>query len=513
MGDLPLIYKPIEPSTWAYLSTLLMFGLYFKFNRLFSVRNIDLFLLLMLSPGLLLVHYGAKSRFVAESHLPVQLHAASAYKTDPVETRPTSSDPDSEPQTTSTNPTQTDANGKLIPEHVKYDEDWLTEQKRAIQVERQGYVWLFVAGLAMLVRFLLDPGFTRRPLLEPNLNKGGLIFLGAALVLFLFLNIAYSRAQTVDFYGIELATSSSQKDEHAQRQKENLKQYGPGYSLLRLIPIIPTVVTERTIADEVELTNQPAATNETVAKLLVILCQITIVVTIVGIGHYHFGNVQMGIGAATLYLILPYTAMMTGRIIHILPGALMVWAILVYRRPTLSGVFVGLAAGFAYFPVFCLPVWLSFYWKRGVKRFTASLLMTLLFLAMILYFSSNDWGSFVGELRKMFGFWLPITEGLSGIWRLGWDPWYRLPILAACFVMCLAFTYWPTEKDFGTLISCSCVTLIAVQFWHGLGGGLYMGWYLPLALLTFFRPNLQDKTAEAVVPEFEWSRVNPLIKR
>jgi hypothetical protein len=33
-----------------------------------------------------------------------------------------------------------------------------------------------------------------------------------------------------------------------------------------------------------------------------------------------------------------------------------------------------------------------------------------------------------------------------------------------------------------------------------------MAWYLPLVLLTVFRPNLEDRYALAVVPESRWGR-------
>ena len=56
---------------------------------------------------------------------------------------------------------------------------------------------------------------------------------------------------------------------------------------------------------------------------------------------------------------------------------------------------------------------------------------------------------------------------------------------------------WPAQKNLGTLISCSGAVMVATQFWHGFGGGLYMGWYLPLLLLTIFRPNLEDRIIEA----------------
>ena len=41
--------------------------------------------------------------------------------------------------------------------------------------------------------------------------------------------------------------------------------------------------------------------------------------------------------------------------------------------------------------------------------------------------------------------------------------------------------------------------MIAAQFWHGESGGLYIAWFLPLLLLTIFRPNLQDRIATKVV--------------
>ena len=57
MQDILFEYE-LNPTTWAYLSALLTIGIYFKFNRLFSVRNLDLLGLILFSPGLLLVFYG-----------------------------------------------------------------------------------------------------------------------------------------------------------------------------------------------------------------------------------------------------------------------------------------------------------------------------------------------------------------------------------------------------------------------------------------------------------------------
>jgi len=53
-------YSVNEP-TWFYLSFLLIVAVFFKFGRVWSLRNVDLVLLLSISPGLLLVQYGESS--------------------------------------------------------------------------------------------------------------------------------------------------------------------------------------------------------------------------------------------------------------------------------------------------------------------------------------------------------------------------------------------------------------------------------------------------------------------
>ena len=72
------------------------------------------------------------------------------------------------------------------------------------------------------------------------------------------------------------------------------------------------------------------------------------VLGIVFIGYRHFDNIQTGVAAASLYLLLPYSAFMVGRLDHIIPAALLVWAVATYRRPVLSGLLIGAAAGLTF---------------------------------------------------------------------------------------------------------------------------------------------------------------------
>ena len=57
MQEILFDYK-LNPTTWAYISALMLIGTYFKFRRFWSVRNLDLAGLIAFSPGLLLVYYG-----------------------------------------------------------------------------------------------------------------------------------------------------------------------------------------------------------------------------------------------------------------------------------------------------------------------------------------------------------------------------------------------------------------------------------------------------------------------
>ena len=73
-------------------------------------------------------------------------------------------------------------------------------------------------------------------------------------------------------------------------------------------------------------------------------------------------------------------------------------------------------------------------------------------------------------------------------------------------IMEVGMAFWPARKNLGTLLSCSAAVLLGAQFWHDHEGGLYLGWYLPLLVLTVFRPNLEDRIALAALNESWFTR-------
>lgn len=444
MSDFLYHYQGIDPTTWVYLSSLLLIGLFFKFGRLLSVRNLDLLLLILLGPGLLMIHYG-------------QLRQG----TEAIDT--TANVP---PQSSDLVPNDAPAEQ---PSDSAGSED--TEASRWVGLEVWGFMYLFGVGGLILTRLLLDPIMVRRPLLEPNLTQGGLVFIGISLFVFLMANVIADEAtlapDAADYRIARVAPASTQ---------------GPGYELLSVFP------TE-------------------LSKAFSIFGQLLVIVGMTLIGFWHFRNIVMGIGAAAMYLMLPYTNLLTGRIEHILPAATLVWAILLYRRPIGAGALIGLASGLVYYPFFLLPLWLSFYWHRGFRRFLVSYLITLTVLVvLLLVFSPNGLRE---DLTRMFGLSAPAMTKLGGIWNTsagGLDGNYRLPVLVAFVALSISMALWPAQKNLGTLLSCTAAIMVAAQFWHGYGGGTYMAWYLPLMLLTIFRPNLEDRVAVTVLGEGWFSR-------
>jgi hypothetical protein len=253
-----------------------------------------------------------------------------------------------------------------------------------------------------------------------------------------------------------------------------------------------------------EITAREHRIQEATARVMAILSHVMIVIGIVVIGHLHFENITAGFGAATLYLMLPYTALWTGSAQHALPASLLVWAVVLYRRPLVAGMMIGLASGTIYYPIFLLPLWCSFYWLRGIKRFVAGVLVMIGLLVLTMAFTSTSSEQFVAHLFQMFGLRLPATTNLGGIWAY-WSSDYRLPLLVAFVALSFSFTIWPIQKNLATLISCSAALMLAVQLWHAYAGGIYIAWYLPLLLLTVFRPNLEDRIALTKISEGWWT--------
>lgn len=413
----------LNPPTWVYLSSLMTIAIFFRFNRLFSVRNFDLLLLVAMAPGPLLVARGGG-------------------------------------------------------------------------LERLGYVWLFALGAVFMLRLLADPAMVRRPLLEPNLSTSGMTFMACALFVFMMTGVLTSDPTSDDLDGARRADHIL--DRREAPPQPSVEVHRPGYPLLHLLASVPSRALIRppapTMHSQAEL-----ARHVLTAKTMAILSHLAIVLGIVLIGARHFSNVRTGIAAAGLYLLAPFTAQMVGRVDHVLPAALLVWAVAAYRRPMIAGVLLGLAAGTIYYPVFLLPLWLSFYWQRGRLRFIGGVLLAVAVLFASLTLTSSNLESFLAQARQMIGWPGSWSHSLVGFWAYTQAAAYRLTVTTAFVLLSVSFALWPARKNLGTLIACSAAIMLGTQFWNPQAGGLYIAWYLPLLILTIFRPNLEDRVALSVL--------------
>ena len=445
MSDILFHYEKVNPTSWAYLSSFLTLALFFKFNRVFSIRNLDLFLLILIAPGLLLVQWGFENEGVAD----------------------------------------------------------LAEDARMMQ--RLGFIWLFVVQGLLMTRLLLDSALVRRPLLDPNINAAGLAFMGSALLFFLMSNVVTGPTRPADW----TPALPASEIHSGQESDDTFETEGPGYWLIYLLPRVTTqTVVARSDASPPstarEIAQQQQEVREITARVVAILSHVMIVSGLVLVGLWHFDNLTAGLAMAALYLLLPYTALWTGSVEHALPASLLTWAIVLYRRPLVAGMLIGLASGTIYYPIFLLPLWCSYYWDRGVKRFLSGVAIAIAALIVSLALTAGSFEGFLRHLTQMFGVRLPRMENLQGIWREGAGYWYRLPILATFVLLAFSFVVWPFRKHLGTLVCCTAALMAGAQFWHAHGGGIYVAWYLPLYLMTIFRPNLEDRVALAMVPEGWW---------
>jgi hypothetical protein len=333
-----------------------------------------------------------------------------------------------------------------------------------------------------LLRCLLDLALVRRPALSPNLNLGGLAWLAGALVVCLGAVAVRKPAEPV----VSGGKRSAAVNETQRRAEDLLKQ-----------EIAAVHLDGTTTAFWVE-------------RALAMTCHLAIVVGLVVIGCRHFQDAPAGMAMATFYLLLPYTAYHVEQIHHVWPTALLVWAVAAYRKPSVSGGLLGLAAGTTYFPLLVFPVWLSFYRGRGAGRFAvAFLLTTTLSLATVgailwaegqldrslnLLFSLADWQPWIQPKPDAEGFWTGV--------RWAWA--YRLPVSIAFFAFVATTVFWPPRKNLAHVIALTAAVLLGVQFWYADQGGVYVLWYLPFLLLLVFRPNLSDRQPPVIPRETDW---------
>jgi hypothetical protein len=339
------------------------------------------------------------------------------------------------------------------------------------------YLWLLSGSAYFFIRCLIDLTLVRRPALSPNLTFGGLAWL--ALTLFVCLVSVALRPQPGSLETLGKVSSAVQMATKPAGQA--LAPHLAGFDA-----------------------------DFWAWRILALGCHLLVVSGLIVVGWRHFQDLHGGMAAATFYLLLPYTAMQVGQLHHVWPAALVIWAVAAYRRPTLAGFLLGLGAGIGVFPILLLPVWFSFYWRRGAGRFLGAFVLVgcVTVAGSTLWLRQNLITDIHAVLRQSD--WQPwlipaTTESFwQGIHGTGVHWAYRIPIFIAYLAFVLTTILWPAPKNLGHVLALSAAVLIGLQFWYADHGGVYVLWYLPLLLLLAFRPNLSDRLPAPIPPDADW---------
>jgi hypothetical protein len=353
--------------------------------------------------------------------------------------------------------------------------------------DRWAYLALLGASFYFFLRCLFDLTLEKRPALAPNLTLGGLLCIACGL----FVSLT-----------VPLRPSPLPEDKKAaptDKVRENVEAVA-----VNLAP-----------QSEVEAWGE---------RGLALACHFAVALALIVIGRIHFEDVSTGAAAATLYLLLPCThllmptgALSAGRWHHAWPMVWLTWAVVAYRRPMIAGAGLGVAAGTSFFPVLVLPIWLSFYYRRGTVRFLTGFLLSGTIALLILSVPVMLNGELPPSLRSAWtdSNWQPWQQPspeTAGVWQgIHWA--YRIPVFLAFAAFVLTTLFWPWPKNLAHVLALTTAVLIGIQFWYADQGGIYVLWYLPFLLLLVFRPNLSASRPPLPPPD-DWPvRLGRLFQR
>lgn len=346
------------------------------------------------------------------------------------------------------------------------------------------FQWLFLGSGVWLIRCLADLGLSRRPILEPNLSASGLACLAAGVLGLLL-------AETVNL-PVE-GNAHRNPAEPRARPGQGETPGPPGADALN--PAVKSVLKAAPLPSA--LKREPI--QVVLSRVLASLAHLSMVGGLLYVGWRHFERPMAGLSAATSYLLLPYTRIALVDSGQLIPAALILGAVVAYKRPWTSGALLGLSAGWMPACLGLIPLWVGFYRGRGAWRFAGSSVSVVLAcgLLALAWPDLAIWARALGGRSLAEVGLLPWVQAPSSpsFW-MGIDPSFRLPVVVGYGALVVVTTFWPAEKNLGTLIALSAALLVAGQFWYLEQGGTLILLYLPLILLMIFRPNLATKRPE-----------------
>jgi hypothetical protein len=359
------------------------------------------------------------------------------------------------------------------------------------------FVWLFLGSGLWLIRCVLDLGLTRRPMLEPNLSSSGLLCLSIGVLGLLL-------AETVSLPVEDGAARNPA--EPTGREDRAVAAPVQGEESATVKQVIPTALLPPSLKQE-----RPQVI---VSRVLAVLAHVGLVVGLLLIGWRYFERPDSGMAMAACYLLLPYTRMAVVDSGQLISAALIILAVFWHLRPAVTGVLIGLAAGWIPACLGLIALWAGFYKGRGLIRFTIVACSVALGCAIlgVTIPGLAGWARALGARSIAEVGLLPWFEPKpTGSFWVGIDTSFRLPVLIAYVALVIVIMIWPARKNLAELISLSAALLVASQFWYLDKGGTLVLLYLPLVILKMFRPTMTARRplATPLQPVPSRASVNP----
>lgn len=440
-------YQLSDP-TWLYLSFVLILAVYFKFSRVWSLRNLDLLLLLAISPGVLMLRSDDGSLSDRGTYWLMGALALGLLR-------------------------------------VLLDGLFVRRPRLEQNMNVAGMSFLLAATVVFLTtKLLTDPlqDQSVRELMGGGEQRPAVVGSEPA-------------APVEDSPGDPRETAESEKPETPP---------GPTTALVKkaVDGISKVVVAGRPGSDHQLSDHQLDEVETFTVRGIAILSHLAVIVGLTLVGRQIFGDPDLGFAMSSLYILMPCTAYELASVTQVLPAALMVWGIYFYRSPFVSGSLLGLASGMVFFPVFLLPLWGWFYGRRGGGRFVFAVLLTTGLVVGALALLTRSSGDLIentlGYVRwTTLDVWeQPAENSFWGVFGVA----YRLPLLVSYILLVVLLTLWPREKSLAQLIPQTAAIVLGAQMWYPHKGGVYVLSYLPLLLLVVFRPMMTNHFAPEIKP-------------
>jgi hypothetical protein len=422
----------VNDTTWFCLSSLLVVAVFFRFGRIWSLRNLDVVLLLSLTPGLLMV------------------------------------EPD------------------------RLGIDLASQPERYGFLRTLGTSWLFAGAGLVLVRLLCDSLFRRRPLIEPNLAAQGLVFLAISSFAFLMAKVVVDPPSSSAVAAVTSGEKVLRRETVSEASGGPASTAAGAAATAVLEKLAPTRSGRR---DSDRIHEVAARAIPVLAHLAVVIglylvgrlhfgdrrqgVAMATLYLLLPCTSYDVGEVEHVLPAACCIwaFVAVRRPLLAGLLMGVACGSLELLPVFLFLLP-LWFVFYERKRGLLF--VLSLIV-------VGVSLQVSVLALTSTDVPEL----SGRLRAAVDSVLSEYG-GESIEAGGGGSWGV-WNPanlFYRIPVFAAFVVLLCVLTIWPRQKTLEHLISHTAALVVATQFWYSHQGGVFVLWYVPLLLLAVFRPRL-----------------------